>query len=103
MRTAIQTCSNGFARSDFAASMPVLRRRGKCAEGIFAAGAAAILMAAACNASAQTSLVYLVVPPSGNLPGVGNDGPATYTLPGYGNVQVSMTNATPALGATYFD
>jgi PEP-CTERM motif-containing protein len=70
---------------------------------IYAAGAAIPLLAAR-SASAQTSLTYLVVPPSGSLPGAGNDGPGVYSLPGYGNVEVTMSNPSPSpLGATYFD
>lgn len=71
---------------------------------LFCAAAAGIPLLVAQYASAQTSLTYLVVPPSGNLPGAGNDGPGVYALPGYGNVEVTMTNPNPApLGATYFD
>jgi hypothetical protein len=103
MRTSIQNNLKTSTRSEIAASMPVRRRRDKAVTRLFGGAAAAILLAIASAASAQTSLAYLVVPPSGNLPGAGNDGPGVYTLPGYGNVQVTMTNPAPPLGATYFD
>jgi hypothetical protein len=72
--------------------------------GLCAGAAVMAVWAGEHAADAQTSLTYLIVPPSGNMPGIGNDGPSVYTLPGYGNVQVSMTNISPdPLGATYFD
>jgi hypothetical protein len=71
---------------------------------LFYAAAAAIPLLTARSVNAQTSLTYLVVPPSGSLPGAGNDGPGVYSLPGYGNVEVTMSNPNPSpLGATYFD
>ena len=68
-----------------------------------AAGAEFLLVGAGAASALTTSLNYLVVPSSGNLPGAGNDGPGIYTLPGYGNVEITMTGATPPLGASYFD
>jgi hypothetical protein len=66
--------------------------------------AAALLALTVRSANAATNVSYLVVPPSGSMPGAGNDGPGTYALPNYGNVEVTMTNPTPSpLGATYFD
>ena len=78
-------------------------RRGLRAVSIRFVCAAAALLAAVSAADAQTNLSYLSVPPSGNLPGAGNDGPGVYTLPGYGNVAVTLTNSSPPVGATYFD
>jgi len=71
---------------------------------LLCAAAGVLPLLTARSASAQTHLSYLAVPPSGLLPGAGNDGPGVYSLPGYGNVEVTMTNPNPSpLGATYFD
>ncbi len=103
--TSTKTNLTASYHSDSAIASAVVRSRLRnISIRISGATAAALFLLAARSASAQTHLTYLQVPSAGNMPGAGNDGPAIYNLPGYGNVEVSMTNVTPnALGATYFD
>jgi hypothetical protein len=101
--TQTKTTTSSHPRFPFA-SVPVRSRLRKISIRFACAAAAAVSLLAARPLSAATPLTYLVVPPSGSLPGAGNDGPGVFTLPGYGNVEVTMTNPTPGpLGATYFD
>jgi hypothetical protein len=105
MFTSTQTKLTASSHCDSAIASARLRSRlKKIPIRLACAAAAALSLLASRPATAQTPLSYLVVPPSGSLPGAGNDGPGLYTLPGYGNVEVTMTNPNPSpLGATYFD